>query len=400
MQKTAQQRSIFNKMREGIGWDSKEYAEANQRMREADDHVRAIVSGKLEGGFSPLTNRSLKDVLKSARSHLNRREYAKSIGDLALFHKCIAESLDILKKFDDNLSKEHINFLLKSVTPDSDNYDPEYAEYLEDLRKRFTPKETGKTAHYSSDLIKDAGVIDFMSRFSDRGKELSAWEKAYPRRAKLIKNKTASMIEVSEKLLASILTNLKVMAKFRDARKIDHWYDVTKKVINALENYHKSFQAYYDSELKQLFESREFLAKPVVNPEVRPRVTPAETVPGRAPTVDELANMNPNIRGRVRPTSLDMPSNVPTIPSLFQPKPDEVAAPTKPLPNMPAPKPNPDQPNLPHVAHEKFFSSLESLSNEYPAVLAQFILKYAESIQQSDPPVYKKLIGIVKSIKV
>jgi len=442
MQKIAQTRNIWNRMREGIGWDSKEYAEANQKMRDTDDHVRAIISGTVVENFQPLTNRSMKDILKSARSNLNRREYAKSVGDLSLFHRCIVDSLDILKEFDDNLSKEHSNFLLQSVTPGSDNYDPEYAQYLEDLRKRFSPKPSGKTAYYSSDLVKEAGITDFMSRFSDRGRELAAWEKRYPHRAKSIKIKTTNMVDISEKLLNLILKTLKVMAKFRDARKIDNWYDETKKIIRAAEAYHKSFQAYYDAELKQLFESREFVAREPdktetietvpggeatnvtdTNNKTRPEITDAilEDIPVTTTSpATPSSPANPNIRGRVRPVPTKIDDlTTPAVPARDRSYYDRMSPavfPSSVLPSQPMsggfvgappsefklPKPEdkePKQQSLPGIAHTKFFSSLETLSNEHPAVLAKYILKYAKSIQQSDPLIYNKLIDIVKSIK-
>ena len=260
MQKIAQTRNIFNRMREGIGWDNKAMQKANQRMRDTDDQVRAIIAGEAVGTFQPFTEKKLKDIIKSARTHLNKREYAFSIGDVSLFHKCIIAALDVLKGFDDNLTEEHTNFILQSVDPNSEDYDPEYAEYLEDVRERFTKKEPSKTA---SAMVKDAGISDFLSnRLTERGRENAAWAKAYPRRAKLITNKTKNMIEMSEKLLSSILTNLKVMAKFRDARKIEHWYDVVKKFIKSAESYHKSFEEYYDSELKNLLGTRSFISKP------------------------------------------------------------------------------------------------------------------------------------------
>ena len=57
-------------------------------------------------------------------------------------------------------------------------------------------------------------------------------------------------------------------------------------------------------------------------------------------------------------------------------------------------KPPPSKP-----AHFRFIESLESLANEHPIVLANYILKYAKSIEKTDSESYDKLIDIVKSIK-
>jgi len=49
--------------------------------------------------------------------------------------------------------------------------------------------------------------------------------------------------------------------------------------------------------------------------------------------------------------------------------------------------------------YNKFIDSLEKMSNESSAVLANYILKYAKLIENKDPNSAKKLINIVKSIK-
>ena len=51
-------------------------------------------------------------------------------------------------------------------------------------------------------------------------------------------------------------------------------------------------------------------------------------------------------------------------------------------------------------AHSKFVESLESLSGEHPIILAKVIMKYANSIENSDPLFYEHLINVVNSIKV
>jgi hypothetical protein len=52
-----------------------------------------------------------------------------------------------------------------------------------------------------------------------------------------------------------------------------------------------------------------------------------------------------------------------------------------------------------NTAHTKFLSSLESLSNESPFLLASYIAKYARSIQSYDTATAIKLLKIAKNIR-
>ena len=139
------------------------------------------------------------------------------------------------------------------------------------------------------------------------------------------------------------------------------------------------------------------------------------TIPGE-PTSEQLTTMPSGMRGRVRPDTVVDDStgtiidNLPNVPDTTFARPrsyyDQMSQQVYPIyKNIeedikpPPPKPLPEIPDL-VVAHRKFFSSLEALSNEHPAVLAKFILKYAISIQESDPLIYNKLVSIAKSIKV
>src|SRR6266403_1952266 len=97
MQKAAQKRSLLNKLREmtnvgGIASEKVFHPEFQQLMdklrNETDDPIRAIVSGEQIGEASPPDDGiGLKDLLKSARSNVNRREYMKAVADLGRFHK-------------------------------------------------------------------------------------------------------------------------------------------------------------------------------------------------------------------------------------------------------------------------------------------------------------------------
>jgi predicted DNA-binding ribbon-helix-helix protein len=50
-------------------------------------------------------------------------------------------------------------------------------------------------------------------------------------------------------------------------------------------------------------------------------------------------------------------------------------------------------------SHENFYNSLQSMANEDPIIVASFIRKYAESIQNSDIETAIKLMKTVRSIR-
>jgi hypothetical protein len=89
------------------------------------------------------------------------------------------------------------------------------------------------------------------------------------------------------------------------------------------------------------------------------------------------------------------------LPILPQPKPSPATTPEA-LMRRPLAPPGhkPRDLNIRKNQHKKFMAALEALSNEQPIILANFIMKYANSIQQSDPDTYKELLHIVNNIKV
>ena len=100
MQKTAQRksgkRSILNKIREmtnvsGIAAEkffNPEFERVMDSLRQADNKIRAVVSGQdIEGEDPGDDYMSLKDLYKSAKSNFSRREYMTSVAFLGRFHK-------------------------------------------------------------------------------------------------------------------------------------------------------------------------------------------------------------------------------------------------------------------------------------------------------------------------
>ena len=420
-----------------------EFEDVMNRLRdETDDPVRAIVTGQQIGeAEAPGDGLSLKSLLSSAKSNLNRREYMKSVADLGRFHKKMHDVVKILSGFRSTLDSVHEKFLFKDL-------DDESKEHLHDLRNRFAPKAASYNQPY---FLKQANILDFFANIgTERGRALGAWEKRYPKQVAALKKSSASMLTQSERLLSIVLSVLKEMASARSVRNPDKYIAAAAKIIKAYDNYDSSFKNYYNTTVKP-FENviNGFAPKKVDvsekpaelgNQEVGkksedgdiptlPRIPEAKLPQGLSPQ-SGLGN-SPSVSfplvNQVPSSTVDLaPEEIQTLPpsappSLTQRVRDTEVSPvgnagdTEPSPSInnteisPPPSSRPATSNFKAdqiaremwgtSAHRNFYNTLSKMSGESPAVLALFIKKYATGIQKSDPAAAVQLLNVAKSIK-
>src|SRR5277367_889862 len=108
MDKSAQKRGPLNEIREKMNMPAK-YLEGFFRpaiervlkaLAELDDKVRANLTGQQIGNAAaPEDKTSIKDIVKSARTNFNRREYIAGFTDLAHFDKKMAEVAAAITEF-------------------------------------------------------------------------------------------------------------------------------------------------------------------------------------------------------------------------------------------------------------------------------------------------------------
>lgn len=447
MQKTAQKRSLLNKLREmtnvsGIAAEkffNPEFEDVMNRLREeTDDPVRAIITGQQIGeAEAPADGLSLKSLLSSAKSNLNRREYMKSVADLGRFHKKMNDVVKILSGFRATLDSVHEKFLFKDL-------DDESKEHLHDLHNRFAPKAAASNQEY---FLKQANILDFFANIgTERGRALGAWEKRYPKQVAQLKKSSAAILSQSEKLLSTVLSVLKEMASARAVRNPDKYIAAAAKIIKVYENYDNSFKNYYNSTVKP-FENiiSGFAPKKIDvsnkteqlgNLEIDPKqedlevgTLPRNNVPkdlspqsslSKSPSVVfPLKQKNPS--SGIEDLSPDEIQSVPPSapPSFTQPIRDTQPSPpvgdTEPSPSMgnteisppPSSRPATSKFKSDEVAqqmwgtasHRNFYESLSKMSGESPIVLSLFIKKYAVSIQKNDPATAIQLLNVAKSIR-
>jgi len=256
MQKTAQKRSVLNKLREmtnvsGIAAEkffNPEFQRVMESLREKDDQIRSLVAGESIGMGDPGNDSiALKDLLKSSKSNLNRREYMSAIADLGRFHKKLFDVVQQISKLSFDVDQVHHEFLFKDL-------DDEKKQHLHDLKSRF--------AHnHRMEMIKEASVMDFFYNIgTKRGRALAAWEKRYPKQVGKLKKDTAMLQGRSEALLQQVLSALKEMASARSTRNVDSYTKAADKITKAYQNYDKSFRDYYTTNVKGFLEKVELIS--------------------------------------------------------------------------------------------------------------------------------------------
>ena len=422
--KIAQRRSVLNKIREmtnvsGIAAENffnPQFQEVMNNVRSVDAAIRAIATGQqIEDADPDPSNmgdtRSLKDLLKSAKSNFNRREYMTAVAELGRFHKKFADIARQIAGLHNKVDEVHHQFLFQDL-------DEDHKKQLHDLKTRFA-------AEQFEQMVKEANVMDFFYNIgTKRGRALAFYEKRYPKEVGRLKKDTANLLGKSESLLTNLLGSLKEMATARATRNVDNYMKAASRVSGAYASYDGLFKDYYNTNVKGFLEKA-----PLPTAEkVDSKDLGNKEVPGTKefPDLDLPAAKAPSIRTlpaeedttmNVRPDEIiDEKPETPTAVDLVNPKiPAAPAMPTNVGPIPPAPDTIPTPPRTdmesnpplpetykkmpPIMSHQNFYQSLEALAGESPTIISAYIKKYACGIQGSDPLVAIKLMQVAGSIK-
>lgn len=308
IQTFAQKRNLLNKLREytNLGGMAAENApflnnpgfkELMDQLRSTDDQIRSIITGQAIGDASaPNDEMSLKELLKKAKSNHSRREYMTAISFLGRFHDKVGEAANFISKYNADVSSIHEKFLLEGL-------DDETVEHLHGLKNRFIPKEANRKFSFK----KEAGILDFFVNIgTERGRALSAWEKRYPEKVKVLKNETSRMIDKSERIFVIIINCLKEMASFRATRKIDNYIKIADKIVKEFAKYDAEFKSYYENHVKSFINKLPEKIKPVQVEDTKNQSAyraPAENVnlPNQilSPTsIKSIQNFNPDVESK------------------------------------------------------------------------------------------------------
>jgi hypothetical protein len=162
-------RGILNELRERVnmpgayleGFFKPELDRVMTSLKILDDKIRSVLTGQKIGGADvPSDGKSAKDILKTARTNFNRREYMAGVADLGLFHKKMFDISTDINKFFVDVNKIHHKFLFEGL-------DDKYKGHLEDFRKHMDTAQKKADAE-SRYFIKEAGIMDFFVNIGRR----------------------------------------------------------------------------------------------------------------------------------------------------------------------------------------------------------------------------------------
>lgn len=421
MDKTAQKQGLRNwyermkdvPIRSAENFFKPELKRVMARLAEVDDVVRSTLAGSKIGKASPEDATSAKNLLKEAKSFINRREYMSGVASLGRFHKKMFDVAQVLKALDLDVNKIHHQFLFNKLPT-------KHREQLEEMRSRFA----SNTSEY---FIKEAGIVDFLRNIgTQRGRALSAWEKRYPKVAAKIRDGAAAQLESAQSVLSDSLELLKEMGSNRATSNIDAYLANAKQLVNVINKYDtgkNGFRNYYNDVIKPYLDAQAKIeqdeqeqstsgtAKAVQNM-LEDQGGKNLTEEGSPPSTDHMVvspSTDPDVEvSGDAPTSLPQPPRLPGNVPL--PRFNPTVPPTVPsLPTVNTPAQTPEKFKSDEVADEifgpkkdayhAFLDSLEVFGNENPIVLASHISKYAKSIQTDQPDVAIKLFKIAKSLR-
>lgn len=406
MEKSAQKRTYRNKARELVNKPGAlldklfdpELIGIMKSLAITDDKIRAELTGEKMSKNAPAPEEhiSAKELIKKARSDFNKREYMAGANALSIFNKKMFNTVQLINEFKISLSNIDEPGLKNKAL-----FDGVSDEALDQLEKNI--QHTRKANDDFHSIIKEAGLLDTWTNLTtSRGRELAAIEKRYPQITADLRKKGLAIIASAEFLLSSTLSNLKTMASARATRKLDPYLASANAIVEGYNKFNsgdKGFAAYYDSTvLPAIKAKREFdaaiKAKAVVAAEAKAREDEAERAKA-------LVSQLPAPAG---PSPLISPPPGPPGASSFPPRVEQswpFGDKDKPAIPIIQEKKEKIDPETGEVvwSHHNFYESLRSLSNEEPIILANYISKYAKSIQNTDLETAVKLFNIVKNIR-
>lgn len=264
MDKFSQNRGLLNKIREKSNISGRileslnpEFSEMMERLRTADDKIRSHAS-------------QIKDAVRAAKSHLNRRDYLSSAMNISAFHeRCRWISVE-LDRFIKSVDMKHYKFLL-------DQFDDEEKEKLFGYNPNSEIKSDDEVSFVDDKIItaalqKQAGISDWWHKVVDpledvahnlttgRGQAMRAFEKKFSISfLKELKANTIVMVVRTQKFLQMLLTIFKRLGTALAKRNVDQYVQAAKVFISKFSEFHDQFVKYYQKSIVPLKQQNENL---------------------------------------------------------------------------------------------------------------------------------------------
>lgn len=272
MNKLAQDRGMFNKLREQSNLSAKILENLNPDFQEMMDKLRAT-DEKIRSHAQPA-----KDLVRSAKSYFNRKDYLSCATNISSFHeKCRWISAE-LQKFISGVDMKHYKFLL-------DQFDDDQKEQLfgYDPSKEIDV-DSGEVDDVA--LQSQAGISDWWFKAtdpladlahnltSDRSRAMRALEKRFSISfLKELKINSETMVIRTQKFLQLLLSVFKKLGTALAKRNVDQYVETSKYFIAKFSSeaaksysksagekgYHERFAEYYTKNIVPLKQQHEKL---------------------------------------------------------------------------------------------------------------------------------------------
>tara|TARA_R110000868_G_scaffold99024_1_gene272595 strand:- start:23349 stop:24830 length:1482 start_codon:yes stop_codon:yes gene_type:complete len=252
MQKFSQKRSVKNWLKEKTnlsGWSAEKYFDPEllkvmNSLRKTDNDIRSIALGKqYDGGDPGSSDKSLKNLMKAAKSSINRRLYMEAVSELGEFHKKCSEINTAISHFKIDLNQVHHMFLFKK---------------LEDGKKKKLKELHDKFAYHEFKILKLAGMADFFSNhLTGAGRARAAWEARYPKKVGELKAACSTILDISQSLYDNLLSSLDEMASARAERQPDNFEKTMLQFSKNYEKYNLTFKELYNKVLRPIINDSE-----------------------------------------------------------------------------------------------------------------------------------------------
>lgn len=374
MDKLAQERGIFNKIREKANITGKILESLNPEFQDMMEKLRAT-DGKIRGEAE-----DIKAIVRAAKSYHNRRDYLSAATNISAFHERCRLISAQLQKFINGVDLKHYKFLL-------DQFDDEQKQQLfgYDPNKEIGEDELSIDDFIVNDsLEKKAGISDWWFAARDpladlahnltqeRGIAMRALEKRFSISfLKELKANTDVMVVRTQKFLQILLSTFKKLAAALARRNVDQYVTSAKAFIAKFADFHQKFVKYYEKSIVPLKEQNNKLI--------------AEQAEQQRLLEQQRQNMErqraEQEKARLKQHDEDVSALTPKVQPAEEPEENEPISLTK------------------VKSASEFISSLQSFANaDDPRSLLMEILAYSQSLEDIDPDASLKLLAIAEGL--
>jgi len=250
MDKNAQNRSLLNKLREHANITGKILEGINPKFHKMMEDLRAT-DEKVRGYAEPA-----KELVKSARSLINRRDYLSAATNMSMFHERCRYIAAELERFISAIDKDSYEVLLNQFDEEQKErifgYDPNKAVNLNEV-------SFADDLEVLASLEKKAGLADWWHNLTnERAVAMKALEKRFSISfLKDLKKNSETMFNESLKFLQFLLLTFKKLATALAKRKPSQYIDTAKEFGKRFANYHNAFVKFYDKNITPLKEQHQ-----------------------------------------------------------------------------------------------------------------------------------------------